>query len=253
MLIIFTIQVQPLDSDGFFAPLDAPLQRSIHEVAVGMSNRSSSSRCAIMPADRPPLSPIAGSLCIVVGYALNAKKLRESDAASAISCPSSSNYADHRHSSPAAAASKEKSATTMWSGGGLADIVSNSSTMFSRQQNIKFIAFDYSLPPERHPCYDVLIHKLTEDIIAVDSSSGNDNAAASACKLRSIQDYTAYNSKCIIVDPIDSVRIVTSRLSTYRSIDAIRLKHIDGGSALVPLRQPEYLHVPASATIGEWE
>ena len=183
----------------------------------------------------------------IVAYALNAKKLRESEATTSSSSYSSSSY----RSSTSALGSADTSPITIWSGGGLADIVSNSSAAFKRAHNVKFVAFDYSLPPERHPHYHVLIHKLTEDIIAIDDSSDGSNSHSTSArhKIKSVTEYIDYNKKCVIVDPIASVRVVTSRLETLKRIDNIRAKNSSCDGAVI--NQPGYMYVSSSATTGQ--
>ena len=124
---------------------------------------------------------------VVVGYALNPKKLRKSD--TSITTPSSVitiiPTSLESLSSP--------STSTIWKGGGLADILVNNS---DDDDDVEFIPFDTELEPSQHPKYDVIIHKLTEDIL-----SHSD-------KIISLERYLVANPNCVIIDPIDHVRKV---------------------------------------------
>ena len=119
---------------------------------------------------------IDGDRRIIVGYALNPKKLRKSDTSSSSSSSSSSSLL----------------LSTVWKGGGLADILINNKD----DDDIEFVPFNTELEISAHPKYDVIIHKLTEDIL-----SNSD-------KILALEKYLLANPDCVIIDPIDNVRKV---------------------------------------------
>jgi hypothetical protein len=100
----------------------------------------------------------------------------------------------HQSSSSSLSSSSSQSTTTIWKGGGLADILISNNC----DDNIEFIPFDPDLDINEHPKYDIIIHKLTEDILI------------NSDKIISLQRYLISNPKCVIIDPIDNVRKVYS-------------------------------------------
>ncbi len=112
-----------------------------------------------------------------VGYALNPKKLRAAGT------------------------------STKWNGGGLSDIVSNS----SEDNSIKFIEWKPEIAVIDQPVFDVLIHKLTEDI----------DRPESAEKMNALSDYLAFHPNTVIVDEISHVRKVISRSLTCHHLNQI--------------------------------
>jgi len=62
--------------------------------------------------------------------------------------------------------------------------------------DIEFVPFDPDLDINEHPKYDVIIHKLTEDILI------------NSDKIFGLQKYLKSNPNCVIIDPIDNVRKV---------------------------------------------
>ena len=162
---------------------------------------------------------------LIVGYALNPKKLRKSETSTSsnkstagttitssplsimtktaipsqpppppLSLSSSSTTTSSSLSSSSLSSSSSQSTTTIWKGGGLADILISNNC----DDNIEFIPFDPDLDINEHPKYDIIIHKLTEDILI------------NSDKIISLQRYLISNPKCVIIDPIDNVRKVYS-------------------------------------------
>lgn len=145
------------------------------------------------------------NVCIV-GYALNAKKLRKSEV---VSIPGVKNE---------------------WAGGGLADILQYSGEGSSTDPvSIVFSQWNPDLPPESQKKFNVIIHKLTEDIEREEPSE----------KITSLNCYLNYYPETKIVDPIDSVRKVTSRL---RTVETLRSSQTALGPDC-PFTQPKFIHV----------
>jgi len=147
--------------------------------------------------------------CVVVGYALNSKKLRRSEALESLAAD----------------------APAVWRGGGLADILASTSAAIS--SGVRFELWDPSVAPSQQPHFDVLVHKLTEDL----TSEGGGKIAA-------LEAYLAANPRTKIVDPLGAVRRVVSREVTCRALDLI----VGGGGGDVGgvRRQPRYFVYPSS-------
>lgn len=123
---------------------------------------------------------------IIVGFALNPKKLRKS-----------SNSSPNSH----------------WQGGGLADIVYSTSTY----ENVVFVPWNPEYMNKKQSnsdtqCYDVIIHKLTEDILQNGERSQ---------KLNVLKSYLLEHPRTILIDPIESVQNVLSRLTTFHMLKSI--------------------------------
>ena len=127
---------------------------------------------------------------IIVGYALNPKKLRKSDTSSS---SSSSSTLSSSTSSSSSSSSSSLLLSTVWKGGGLADILINKK---DDDDNVEFVPFNTELDISVHPKYDVIIHKLTEDILS------------NSEKIVALEKYLLANPDCVIIDPIDNVRKV---------------------------------------------
>ena len=113
-----------------------------------------------------------------VGYALNQKKLGKSDSTTRLNS---------------------------WKGGGLIDIINASDIKGEPIDGVLFYPFDL----ESDIKYDVIIHKLTDDIERSEPSD----------KLRDLLTYISLNQNVVLVDPLQSVSLVTSR---RRSCECIR-------------------------------
>jgi hypothetical protein len=118
-----------------------------------------------------------------VGYALNPKKLRKSEVAN-------------------------NGVKSEWAGGGLADILQIQHCESGSECQIVFTAWDPLIPPELQPEFHVIIHKLTEDIEREDSKE----------KLEALNKYLIHYPNTKIVDPVESVREVTSRIRTIENL-----------------------------------
>lgn len=157
-----------------------------------------------------------------VGYALNPKKLRRSDSTT----------------NP-----KSKPQFTEWNGGGLADILEiqpdlSSLDTLTEADLVSFAPWDYDRPLESQPDFDVIIHKLTEDIEKEDSKE----------KIAALENYLKSHPQTKIVDPIESVRKVTSRARTVEYIDSLQASL---GKEKCPFTQPAYAIVWKDMTKNE--
>lgn len=150
------------------------------------------------------------SLCRV-GYALNAKKMRKSSL--------DTNTAINSNST----ASLKSGTTSEWRGGGFADILEKNTDI----DVIQFGLWDPDVPLTLQPEFDVIIHKLTEDIDRIESTQ----------KMNALQAYLSSHPQTRIVDPVDNVRKVVSRFRTCSHLDNIEMKL--GNDC--PFRQPKYL------------
>jgi hypothetical protein len=156
----------------------------------------------------PEVSDEHPKLCLV-GYALNAKKLRKSEGSSA------------------------PGVKREWAGGGLADILQYSEVSGDDSVSISFAAWNPDIPPQNQPKFQVIIHKLTEDIEKEKEESKE--------KLASLNNYLSYYPDTRIVDPIESVRKVTSRL---RTVEYLKNAQTPKG----PFNQPKFLVVNPGMT-----
>lgn len=123
---------------------------------------------------------------VVVGYCLNAKKMRRSD------------------SDPA-----ECSSTPVWRGGGLADLLAGGSLD---------PALALSFEPFEGCCdqrFDVIIHKLTEDLME------EERTGRASDKLAAVRAYVLKHPRTVLVDPLESVRGLVSRLRMHEGLRRI--------------------------------
>ena len=160
---------------------------------------------------------------VVVGYALNAKKMRKSQG---------TNFRPQT--------SKGVGCSSVWQGGGLADILENDNGIFSDCNGypvVKFIQWNSLLSAAEHPHYDVIIHKLTEDIGIGDEFKDNDDIGMSK-KILDIELYLKMHPSTVIVDPVLAVRKVTSRARTCCSLASIQEK---AGDKNCPFNQPKFI------------
>eukprot|EP01038_Epipyxis_sp_PR26KG_P005911 gene5911-8154_t len=160
---------------------------------------------------------------IMVGYALNAKKLRKSSPSSSIkkndqihsknqnllSGSDVERKDNNKIIKDEICAETEVMTVKNWNGGGLADIL-----LDYPQEGVQFLAWNHDVKLEEQPLFDVIIHKLTEDI---------DNKE-SLQKMKALEEYLLRYPKTIIIDPIDSVRNVISRARTCFHLEAIQNK-----------------------------
>lgn len=116
----------------------------------------------------------------------------------------------------------------LWRGGGLADIL-ECQTSDEDSESIIFQPWDYRIAPENQPQFDLIIHKLTEDLTRETEESRE--------KLASLEKFLQYSPNTVIVDPIECVEKVTSRACTVDSLATIQ--HRLGRDC--PFRQPNYL------------
>ena len=144
-----------------------------------------------------------------VGYALNPKKLRKSSMDNTLAANNS------LPDSPVKVASE-------WRGGGLSDILDNIDN-----DTVQFRIWDHEVPLELQPEFDVIIHKLTEDIDRKESSD----------KMKALEKYLKHHPRTAIVDPIDSVRKVISRHRTCQHLSDIE----KAMGKQCPFRQPRYV------------
>lgn len=186
------------------------------------------------------MSATKGNQGIIVGYALNAKKLRKGhNSTNIIVKRSSSENSVYKDLS-----SSEINSLQHWQGGGLADILENAaiySTGDGDNPNIKFIPWNPFLPLNQQPHFDVLIHKLTEDIGASDEDPSEKQKENS--KLIALTAYLKLHSSTVLVDPIMAVKKVTSRARTCATLALIQNKT---GSQRCPFSQPKFIILEAA-------
>lgn len=120
---------------------------------------------------------------IQVGYAFNSKKLRRSNSI----------------------CSKE------WQGGGLEAIFDE------RQEhiNINFTAFDFDTPLESQPKFDVILHKLTEEIFAWKENGVKPR------KLEILEKYCRLYPQTVLFDEVKHIMNVLSRAKTIELLEDI--------------------------------
>lgn len=145
-----------------------------------------------------------------VGYALNPKKLRKSSMDNTLAA--SNPLPD----------SPSKKVIGEWRGGGLSDILDN-----IENDTVQFSIWDHEVPMHLQPDFDVIIHKLTEDI----------DRKESVDKMKALDNYLKHHPNTVIVDPIDSVRKVISRSRTCQHLSNIELTM----GKQCPFRQPKYV------------
>lgn len=158
--------------------------------------------------DNKSKTPAIRRVCNV-GYALNQKKLRKSEGIEAVS-------ADGNNSVP------------LWKGGGLADIIFGFTLNGEPIDDVKFIPFDFN-SPEAQPYFDVIIHKLTEELEQSEPSE----------KIRLIEEYLASHPETVMMDPLAAVEVVTSRRRSCMHLDQISQEFEVGNNKYV-LGQPKY-------------
>ena len=177
---------------------------------------------------------------IVVGYALNAKKLRKSSHSTSTYNGNEINFAIQQQL--LSDDSKQVSSTIFWQGGGLLDILQNSAISEGEKTEIEFIQWNPLVQPSKQPHFDVLIHKLTEDIGAGDASEENEQSNS---KIFALLTYLKLNSSTVIVDPITSVKKVTSRARTCSTLSAIQA---GVGIFRCPFNLPKFILLESSST-----
>ena len=182
-----------------------------------------------------PISTTNSNLKICkVGYALNQKKLRKSKRQKA--------------DSPSQACSS----SVKWQGGGLADIIFGFNNDGQPLEDVQFRQFttdtkandnmyhDESCSKDglgNDDCYDVIIHKLTEDLEKSDDLS-------SIHKLNRLQAYLKSHPHTVIIDPLESVKKVTSRIRSCENISQIKSTVFECHGIVCRLAQPNYFVVP---------
>lgn len=152
---------------------------------------------------QPFSSRKSGTCC--VAFALNSKKLRKSSIAESSDLP-----IDPLQPNP----------KNEWRGGGLADILN-----VGTQDGVRFIPFEASTDET----YDVIVHKLTEDLDKEEQSE----------RVSSITEYICAHPEVVVVDPFDSVKILISRATTTDMLEKI---------VCAEFEQPKHLkfHEPTS-------
>ena len=99
---------------------------------------------------------------------------------------------------------------------------------------MSFVHFDPALSPGEQPKFDVLVHKLTEDLV---------QQAQPPSKLSAVEAYLAANPDVPIVDPLAAVRNVVSREMTCLALDRIASSSPSSSSSSSspsPRLQPRY-------------
>lgn len=164
---------------------------------------------------------------IRIGYALNPKKLRKPNDSSPKRLRLDGD--DENLSNNDDKAVKE---VVPWSGGGLADFLMN-----SHDSAIDFASWDPSIEPELQPFFHVIVHKLTEDIEKEESRD----------KLTALTHYLDYHHGSKLLDPLDAVRMVTSRMRTCSRLSSI--EELLG--SVSPFNQPKHIFLTSNRTNNE--
>jgi len=179
---------------------------------------------------------------LLVGYALNSKKLRRSESGSSGSSAGAVGAVPPptlQPSSPHSAALLPF--TRVWCGGGLADILDGGFNW--GVSGVKFQLWDPLIPLAQQPKFDLIVHKLTEDlspdlehvtekdsgtgaatstsICPGFSSSSKHYSAISGGKIAALEQYLDANPHTKIVDPISAVRHVVFRERICRALERI--------------------------------
>ena len=129
-----------------------------------------------------------------VGYALKPKKLRKSESSDSITTKTTVPL------------------IKQWSGGGLGDIINTGERILG---GIRFIQWDFDIPWSEQPNFDVIIHKLTDDI----DPDGNHHS-----RVTSIMNYLLNHPQTTLIDPIESVQNVLSRKRTCDYLEILKEK-----------------------------
>jgi inositol-1,3,4-trisphosphate 5/6-kinase/inositol-tetrakisphosphate 1-kinase len=98
-----------------------------------------------------------------------------------------------------------------WCGGGLATIVGASMKSSKQVEGVIFTPIDEEIDVENQHKVHIILHKLTGDIV---KEKGGEESA----RLQCIRSIVKANPQTRIVDPIESVGIVVSRLETNERI-----------------------------------
>jgi len=110
---------------------------------------------------------------------------------------------------------------------------------------VSFVPLDLNFPlEEQHGGkFDVILHKLTEDIL-LSMSSDSGTCYSSICRkeaterLGRLEEYKKHRSSCCFVDPPESVRLVLSRSDIARTLS----EHLNGVATIsgVPVSTPRF-------------
>jgi len=110
---------------------------------------------------------------------------------------------------------------------------------------VSFVPLDLNFPlEEQHGGkFDVILHKLTEDIL-LSMSSASGTCYSSICRkeaterLGRLEEYKKHRSSCCFVDPPESVRLVLSRSDIARTLS----EHLNGVATIsgVPVSTPRF-------------
>jgi len=99
---------------------------------------------------------------------------------------------------------------------------------------VSFEPIDFDKPDYEQPVYNVIIHKITEDIRSDDEDS--------KAKVKLLQSYLARNPKTVIVDPLSCVENVITRSRVCRVLEKI-INSTTSARGFCPFTQPKYLIV----------
>lgn len=146
-----------------------------------------------------------------VGYALNAKKMRKS-------FPESANIERVKRN---------------WQGGGLSDILE------TLHEGIAFAPFEYDSTVKSVEAFDVIIHKLTEDLDSTEQES--------ILKVRAIDEYLLQHPSTVIIDPFPAVHKVISRART-----CLTLQRLIDSTSKCPFSQPKFAIAESPAVIADF-
>lgn len=209
----------------------------------------------------------SSGICIV-GYALNAKKLRKSSKCEVIKEITHINNETNINIKPSIMIinplnqcnpiddctssdilDNVNNSIMEWHGGGLADIllvntnsnnqITSSSSTTNADNIVQFIPWDYEIPIENQAKFHVIIHKLTEDIDKLDKESIE--------KMKALESYLQTYTDTVIIDSIDAVRKVINREKTCIYLTNIQSKLQDK----CPFTIPNYMIINRATTIDD--
>ena len=189
-----------------------------------------------------------GEGIVRVGYCLNAKKMRRSDSEASNSSQSHASASGNGHATSEGEESFGRVGVSRWRGGGLADLLTaeedesnNSTNTGSSTCRVRFEPFEAVTNRCLKP-FDVIIHKLTEDLINEERERESGKGKLSE-RLEAIRTYLARNPRTVILDPLHAVNRVVSRLRTMQSLLSAHTAHhtTTATTAPPPFQRPNFL------------
>jgi inositol-1,3,4-trisphosphate 5/6-kinase/inositol-tetrakisphosphate 1-kinase len=103
------------------------------------------------------------------------------------------------------------------------------------KHGVRFEVWDPTVPVDKQPKFDVIVHKLTEELCNTEEA-GETTQVNTIDKIACLGEYLAANPTCKIIDPIAAVLRVMSREVTCKTIAEIT----ENKSARCDIRQPAW-------------